>query len=144
MRSHSSDRASYPPWERWRERFVFSITLKYPSFTSHIQVSKFFQSCFKICQHSQIPSEYLINFSIFLQSLYVRAQHFPECFISECFVTAHSNNTRIMEVWDCPRQFLLLAPCSCRPITKLSILSPAPENKSKKQNVLKVQKDDHH
>ena len=67
MRSHSSDRASYLPWERWRERFIFSTTLKYPSFTSHIQVSKYFQSCFKTCQHSQIPSEYLINFSIFLQ-----------------------------------------------------------------------------
>ena len=144
MRSHSSERASYPLWERWRERFIFSTTLKYPSFTSQIQVSKYFQSHSKTCQHSQIPSEYLINLSIFLQSLYVGAQHFPECFISECSVSAHSNNTRTVEIWDCPWQFLLLGPCSCRPITKLSILSPVPKNKNKKQNVVKVQKDDHH
>ena len=126
MRSHWGDTTSYPLWEKWREHLLFSRALKYPRFTSHIQVPKYFQSHFNAHQHSQPPSQYLIHFSIFpwvymsehntslsvlFQGMFCTLQHYKDC--EGLGLYGHF--------------FFLPVPCSCRPIPKLSVPSPAPK-----------------
>lgn len=65
MRSPSSDTTSYSLLENWRESLIFSTALKCPSFTSHIQLSKYFQNHFNTCRHCMHWSEQRINVGIF-------------------------------------------------------------------------------
>lgn len=142
MRSRSGDTASYPLQEKRRERLIFSTTLKYPSFTSHIQVSKYFQSRFDTCQHSKPPSEYLINFSIFPPEFICQSTTLPLSVLFQGVFCVRA----LQHYKDCGGFGLPLTISSTSPVfmqTHHQIVNSIPCTR-KRQNVLKVQKDGHH